>query len=158
MGQGAAILGLEKGALKWAKAEGCAAFRGPRVYLDEFRAWWEANGERYGAKEGLPTKDFLERELKSDELKRRRRQDEIEAGLWLPAKETIGAVKAVGAQMRSMLQAAFEVELPARTVGRDVIGITEQNKAAVDKICAAFGRGMEKVTGPMTPEEWCYEI
>lgn len=156
MEQAAAILKLEKAALKWAKGEGCKAFRGPRVYLEEFREWWALNGGRYQDKGGLPTKDLLERELKQDELKRRRKQDEIDDGKWIPAKETHEEMRRLGIEQRSALQGKFEIELPPKLVGRDVITITERLKGAVDAICGIFERGVEPFAP--APAEWFPEI
>lgn len=156
MAQAAAILKLSKPALTWAKGEGCKAFRGPRVYLDEFRAWWSDNGSRFEDKSGLPTKDFLDRELRQIKLRREQRDEDIELKKWLPAKETIDEMRSLAITQRSTLQSLLEMELPSKLVGQDVITITERIKAAVDKVCAIFETGIEPFIGP--PPEWSYDI
>lgn len=156
MANAAAILHLPIAALAWAKSERCKAFRGSRIYLKEFEAWWDLNSERFEDRTDLPSKDVLDREIKQQKLEREKRDDEIDKKKWLPAKETIEAVRTLASNQRAVLQSRLENELPQKLVGRDVIFIRQCLAGVVDELCAIFSSEVAK--WPVPERDWFYEI
>jgi len=155
LAQASGILRLPKAALTWAKGQGCDAFRGARVRLPEFQAWWKENGSRYQDSLELPTKDVLERRLKMAKLNDDQRLREIEDKKWLPARETCDLIRGLGESQRSLFL-SMEMELPQKLVGLDVITIQEKLRAYNDRIFAIWAQGTSAVLP--AAGEWFWEI
>lgn len=154
LAQAAAILEIPKPALQWAKAQGCLAFRGPRVRIEEFKAWWEEHGDAFTDVDGLPLEDILDRKLKALRLSREEKQAEIDAKKYTLTTEVCGIMARIGAEQQSALL-AIPRELTPILLGQDAIGISQMLTTAVSRVLEIFQTGAKQF---IAPPEWFYEI
>lgn len=140
MAQAAGMLGMSKAQLSWAKGEGCEAFRGPRVYLDEFKVWWEENGHRSQDVDGLPPEEILDRRLKLQKLQSLERDEEIRMGKYTLTETVRSALANVAAEQQAALF-SLPRELPPKLLGCDAIAMAGLVQASVTRVIEIFRSG-----------------
>lgn len=122
--------------LKRAKAAGCPAFRGSRVYLDELLVWWEEN------EANLPTgdaeHDAINREIAREKLRKVRFENDAKEGKYIEKEAWAARVLALGLELKSILRRKLEEEFPDRQANRSREEILGINRGLVDELCKKF--------------------
>lgn len=133
---------LSEDQLKRAKAAGCPAFRGSRVYLDELLIWWEENAE------SLPTGDAeldaINKQIAQEKLRKVRFENDAKEGLFLPRDEWGARLLALGLEIKATLRRKLEEEYPDRQTMKPREEILRLNRQLVDELCHKFQEGTAK--------------
>jgi len=134
--------GYSLDALKRAKAEGCPAFRGPRVYLDELDRWLADNSHVLG----LGPVDRLE--FESKQLKKEREQFNLDVtrGDYIARSEIADHVQRTEADTKTLLRRFLFSELPAKGEHCDRAALRELCENIFERICNERQKRLSKWT------------
>ena len=132
----AAMSGIALETIERAKAAGCPAFRGSRVYVDELAEWLEENSET------LPTGDAeldaINKEIAKEKLRKWRIENDNREGKSIPRAEAERRISEYGEELKSVLRQKLEDEAPRRQRGKSEDDIRVINRQLVDEICDAI--------------------
>jgi hypothetical protein len=126
---------LSEEQLKRAKAAGCPAFRGSRVFLDELLLWWEENAEVIPT--GDSELDRINRELAAEKLRKARFANNVAEGKYVEIGAYSSRVEKLAGTTLSLLRRKIEDEAPRRQEGKTQEELRTINAQIVDEICIA---------------------
>lgn len=128
--------------MKRAKAAGCPAFRGSRVYVDELVEWWDENADT------LPTGnnelDAINLEIAREKLRKVRFANDVDEGRYIKKEDEAPKIEALGLELKATLIKRLEDELPDRLAMRprdEIVGIMRQ---VVSELCREFQEGTDR--------------
>lgn len=125
-----------------AKAAGCPAFRGSRVYIDELVEWWEENADT------LPTGnseiDSITLELAREKLRKARFANDVEEGRFIRREDEAQKILALGLELKATLRKRLEEDFPDRQTMRTREEIISINRQLVDELCRIFAEGTKR--------------
>ena len=126
---------LTEDQLKRAKAAGCPAFRGSRVFLDELLLWWDEHAE------AIPTGDSeldrINRELAAEKLRKVRFANDVAEGKYVEIGAYSSRVEKLAGDTLALLRRKLEDEAPRRQQGKTEEELRAINAQLVDEICLA---------------------
>lgn len=126
---------LTEDQLKRAKAAGCPAFRGSRVYVDELLVWWQENSE------SLPTGDAeldqINREISKEKLRKARFANDVAEGKYVDVATYSGRVEKLAGDTLQIMRRKLEDEAPRRQQGKTEEELRIINASIIDEICLA---------------------
>jgi hypothetical protein len=135
MKQAAAGMGLNLSTLKKAKAAGCSAFRGSRVYRKELEAWLKEHKDEIvttASKEDVQIEKLLE------EVRKLRIANDLKEKELVRRSLVIEAHAKMAEQVRKLLEQKLENEYPGLVAGLDVAQARVFGKRLHDQIVSEF--------------------
>jgi phage terminase Nu1 subunit (DNA packaging protein) len=146
MEQAASMCGLPISVLKWAKKNGCPAFRaGARVDIDELKAWLEVNDPKDDQADGgdevaVVKLQKLKNEalLKLEQVEAQRINNAKLRGELQPTKVVCEKLRAISEEIKSTLLLRLVDQLPAQNAGLDAPKQRENNRETFKEICRRF--------------------
>lgn len=144
MAAASAMTGHSEENLSRAKAAGCPAFRGSRVYLGELVAWIEANPEVLAT--GDDALDAVQLAIASERHRKLRFENDVAEGRYIPAADIAPRVEQFGRDLLAILRRVLEDESPRRLAGREEAEVREINRQLVDAIADAVRTGTRQLT------------
>lgn len=131
--------GYSEAVLKRAKAEGCPAFIGSRVNVDDLIAWVESNTHVLQ----MDPVSKLEYDTKLIKKKQAQYDYEKQRGLHIPLDLLKPALMSNQAHLKSILQKALCQELPQKGAMQDAPSLRELGEQLMDGVCEAMQKGVE---------------
>lgn len=144
MEQAEAMSGVSRENISRAKAAGCPAFRGSRVYLGEMVAWLEVNPEVLAT--GDDALDAVQLAIASERHRKLRFENDVAEGRYIPAADIAPRVEQFGRDLLAILRRVLEDESPRRLAGREEAEVREINRQLVDAIADAVRTGTRQLT------------
>jgi hypothetical protein len=142
--QAEAMSGYDRVVLLWAKKNGCSAFRGSRVYIDELAPWLETNKPE--VREGeLPTKEEVDVLLKLEKLETQKFLNSKNRDAFYERKDVDSWMIAAAEKLKSLLALKLKNELPPKLVGLQPDEISAKMDPIILEICKIFRAPVEKV-------------
>lgn len=133
---------LDADDLKRAKAGGCPAFRGSRVYVDELLTWWEENSDTLPT--GNDELDTINLQIAREKLRRVRYANDVEEGRFIKREDEAAKILALALELKATLRKRAEEEYPDRLVMRTKEEIIVLMRALVDELCRDFTEGTKR--------------
>lgn len=143
MGAAAAMTGHSEENLSRAKAAGCPAFRGSRVYLGELVAWIDANPEVVAT--GNSDLDAVQLDIARERLRKFRIENDTAEGRLVPAADIAPLVEQFGRDLLSILRRVLEDEAPERLAGHTAPEVRDITRRIVDEITDSVRAGAKKI-------------
>lgn len=125
-----------------AKAAGCIAFRGGRVYVDELLTWWDEFGAELAT--GNSELDALNTEIAREKLRAVRFKNEVDEGKYVLREDEAARIEALGIELQAVLRKRLEEEFPDRQANRTREEIQAINRDLVDELCRQFQEGTRR--------------
>lgn len=137
MKQAAAVTGIPLRVLQDAKAAGCPAFRGSRIYLEDLRAWLAVPENMDKVSKSAGPVEELEAEILRERLRLLRVKAEQAEGRVILVAEARREFGRAAATTKSKLMAVPSSVAPL-VVGKDIHEIEERLKTAIRDACEAI--------------------
>lgn len=139
----AAMSGFSEENLTRAKAAGCPAFRGSRVYLSELVSWFDANPEVLTS--GDSELDGVTLQIAREKHRKIRFENDCAEGRYVLAADVAPQIEQWGRELVSILRRMLEDEAPDRQAMRPAPELRVINRGIVDAITDEVRAGARKI-------------
>jgi hypothetical protein len=133
MSAASAMSGMTEKDLERAKAAGCPAFRGSRVYIGELLTWWKENGD------SLPTGnselDLIAIEIQREKLRKLQFENAVTEGKYGEIAKLVPSVEGLARDTLAIVRRVLEDEAPRRLAGKSEEELRGLLPVLVDEIC-----------------------
>jgi hypothetical protein len=141
-----ALTGIHRDIIARAKAAGCPAFRGSRVYVDELVEWLEENAESLPT--GNTVLDEINQEIQRQKLRKITFANNVEEGRYIRREDQAAQILALGIALKNTLRKKLEEELPDKLANRSREEVLHLARELMDEICRLFREGTKQWSQP----------
>jgi hypothetical protein len=141
-----AMTGIHRDIIARAKAAGCPAFRGSRVYVDELVEWLEENAESLPT--GNTVLDEINQEIQRQKLRKITFANNVEEGRYIRREDQAAQILALGIALKNTLRKKLEEELPDKLANRSREEVLHLARELMDEICRLFREGTKQWSQP----------
>jgi len=138
----ASMVGLPLSILKLAKKKGCTAFRGSRVYLEDLEKFIDVTDLDL---EGVSESEKLDLDIKREQLRKRRFDNEVSEGQYLKRDELRMTLRALSEVQSRILRTALEKRFPEIAERKTKRELRELGANLYDEICGEFQSAVKKL-------------